>query len=318
MMVRLYGRPSTDTVDNLPPSVLAALNELGIVEWELFAEYTSPGTYPDIVLPANTIEAELRMVSSGSGGASGRRGLTTEIRCGGGGGAPGTTLVMPLRGSVLGETFTVVLSAGSAGGAAVAVDNTNGNAATAPVGTTVTASVTGLVAYAWPPTAPTGGGLGVAGAAGSGRAGMEGTFFGTASAAAGTAGSASGGHTNRAASGGGAGGGLTAANAASAGGNGPYIFSRNQTGALGGAIDSAGAAGHSPTLEQRRAGQLGGTGGGGGGSSAAGPGGAGGDGGYPGGGGGGGGASSNGQPSGPGGKGGDGYVAIWILRRTEG
>jgi len=281
--------------------------------WELFAEYTSPGTTPGVVLPADTIEAEIRVVGGGSGGGSGRRGLTTEIRCGGGSGAPGATILMPVRGSVLAETFTVVVGAAGAGGAAVTTDSTNGLVGTAAAVTSVTASVSGIIARARASTGAVGGGLGVAGAGGTGNQGIEITLNGVASFAAGGAGGY-GQHANRVASGGGSGGGLTAANVASVGGQSCYIFSREKFVFGGTLVSPNGNIGWSPTLDDREAGALGGTGGGGGASSTAGPGGAGGAGGYPGGGGGGGGASSNGQPSGAGGAGGGGYVGIWVLR----
>jgi hypothetical protein len=307
-----------DLADIAPaPTSSSGTPAVRTTSWELFAEYTTPGTTAGIALPADTIEAEFVAVGSGSGGGSGRRGAAATLRGGGGGGGGGSMQRVRLRGAVLAETFTVVVPTGGAGGAAVTVDDTNGNPGAAGAASgiaSVTAATTGLILNCYGSNTAAGGGTNAAG--GVAAAGHPGEDVASPGGAGSTGAAAGAAGTNcaKGASGAGGGGGISAANAAMAGGNGGYVLARNTT-ALGGAATGAvGSAGTSPNAAVYRNGIGMGNGGGGGGANASGAGGAGGAGGYPGGGGGGGGASVNGSASGAGGAGANGYVAIWVLR----
>lgn len=278
--------------------------------WELFDEYTTPGTTAGIVLPGDTIAADIITVGGGGGGASGERDAAGTARIGGGGGGAGGMNRTMVYGATLASSITVTVGAGGGGGAAITADTTNG--ANGTTGGTSQVFVSGTnIAYAFGGT----GGFGSAtsGLGGGGKPGIEQTSSGGNASASGAAGAA-GGTSNCVPTGGGAGGGVTTGNAASAGGAGGICSALSLAGGTSGAIDNAGGAGQAPATTQRQAGWGMGTGGGGGGSSVAGIGRAGGAGGGPGCGGGGGGASVNGQNSGAGGAGSDGYAAIWVQR----
>lgn len=329
VVIRLEGKPPREFDIAVPAGTTSALADITpapessgtpavrTTSYELVAEYTTVGAYGPITLPPGTIEAVFIHVMPGAGGGSGRRGLTSEIRAGGGSGAGGQKRVARLRGAALNQTFSFGVAAGGAGGASITTDNTNGAAGSGPAGTmSLVGSVTGTIIHGntYVSLGGGGGGLGVAGAAGSGRIGEEGVVHnGLASLATGLVPAANSLHSNREPTGGGAGGGLTAANVASNGGASAVVYAMAATGAAG-VVGGAAPTAFSPSVEQRLNDLGCGSGGGGGASSAAGAAQAGANGGYPGGGGGGGGASSNGQPSGAGGTGGGGYVALWVLR----
>lgn len=256
--------------------------------------------------------------NGGTGGGSGRRGLSTAAG-GGGGGANGFGLYWFGLASYFGPTTTVTIGNGGAGGNAVAVDNTNGNAgalggksilgnimpqtsaAGGLGGTTTTAA--GSVAQGWRITTLNNPAIvnasGVAGGAGSNVAG---TFS-----------AISGGITqlNFVPTGGGGGGGADTVTGRIGGVGGTMTTIDSSVLILGGTAGAIGGTGGSGNIGIQTNGTFtGGTGGGGGGGMQAGTPGAGGVGGIPGGGGGGGGGSLNGTASGAGGIGGAGRIIV--------
>jgi hypothetical protein len=100
-------------------------------------EYAGGGSTPiDVQLftasgvwtkPAGATIVEIYLVGAGAGGGSGRRGATLTARYGGGGGASGTLNAVKLQAAALGATENVWIGAGGTGGAAVTVNDTNGN-----------------------------------------------------------------------------------------------------------------------------------------------------------------------------------------------
>lgn len=266
------------------------------------------------VLNEKTVAFLASTIGAGQGGASGRRGLSSEIRAGGGSGSGGGLSEQFLRVSDLtltARTLYVDVGAGGAGGAAVTADNTNGNPGGVPSRHTSVkinnsaASSSNVLACSYAGVSgPGGGGLGVAGAAGQAQYGKFMGAAGTASAAAGTIGGNNVPVVGGAGSGGGSGGGLTAANVASNGGVGGYSLGLYPTPPAGGTGGGQGTDGATPAVLHAA-----GWGGGGGASAAAAAAGRGGH-GSRGCGGGGGGASTNGFNSGAGGNGGDGSVMI--------
>ena len=250
------------------------------------------------------------MIHPGSGGGSGRRGAAGSIRGGGSGGSSGGVLrEFYIPASAFGASWSLTIPAPGTGGAAVTVNDTNGNNGGAPGSNTsfVTGNVrviatsgdVGQGGTATGSPAPTYGG-GVAGAIG---------LIGVASSATGgpgvTAGPTFGGPSSAPA--GSSGGGITAANVAgagAAGGYNPYLSAG--AGGTAGVVDSTapgvvaaiagvpGAGAGSGAASITAAAQAGATG------TGYGVGGA------------GGGASLNGNNSGAGGAGGPGFVRlIW-------
>lgn len=252
--------------------------------------------------------------SGGSGGGSGRRGADGTIRCGGGPGAPGscTEFDLPLAALLALVPSGLIpynVGPGTAGGAAVLVDDTNGNPGTAP---TSAVNATWLGAAPGLPGCIAVGfvqGAGAGGTATSGAAGSVGNG-GTFPLPAGSSASVTGAVPVQAARPWpGPGGGITNVNVASNGGAGTSGPSGGMQG-LGGVVDTT-----LPTQGTQNPGiQIGpGPGPGGGAASrttaaqagaSALP--------NSGQGGGGGGASLNGFASGAGGAGGSGYISYTV------
>lgn len=261
-----------------------------------YQEFTASGTWSK---PSGLTHYYAEAVGGGGGGGSGRRDASGTNRGGGSGGAGGTFVSRFGRLSDLGSTESVTIGAGGAGGAAVTVDATNGNAGTQGGDTTF-----GSALYAPGGTNGIGGtnGATIAGGAirfrgnatfGAGYAGAGGNSSATAGSVAGSIGAYG--------PGGGGGGGRvegTTAGGGAAGGQG-FGALKSATSATTGGGGAGGSAGTT----------IGDGGGGGSGSNTA----AatnGGD-GITGGGGGGGGATVNGFNSGAGGAGGNGFVRVW-------
>lgn len=244
--------------------------------------FTTSGTW---IKPANARTVRVIVKGAGSGGASGRRGADATVRTGGSGGAGGAYVEATLQAVALGTSEPVTVGVGSAGGASITADNTNGNASLAG----------GLSSFgAW--AVARGGNVSQPGSAspGSGSSGAIGVFpGGSGGSTSVTAGSIASSTTW--AGGGAAGGSITAANA---------VITLGASGAPT-ATSLAGANPGQPGTSQGYAS----TGGGSGIASLTADGGTGGA-GILGSGGGGGAASVNGFASGAGGRGGDGIVVI--------
>lgn len=263
--------------------------------------FTSSGTWTK---PSGAVLVEVVCFGGGGGGGSGRRGAAATVRCAGGAGAGAGMSRAAIPAAALASTVAVTVGSGGTGGAAVAVDDTNGNAGGAATQSSFGSHLRGGVA-----TGASGGSGGTAtsGTAGTGSIGNAGT--GGNGGAASTSGGvgAAGATTGTAASGAGAGGGITSGDVAGAGGNGGSTLVASLSVAAGGVVGGAGPTGGAT---QGAGANLPGYGGGGGAASTSGAAQAGADGGLYGGGGGGGGASVNGNPSGAGGNGAPGVVQV--------
>jgi hypothetical protein len=298
-----------------------------------FVQYTTAGA-TTFTTPSKTKWVRVEMWGGGGSGGSGRRGAAGAVRSGGTGGGGGAFVEQTFKSADVGASVTVTVAATVAGGAAITVDSTNGNAGNngnnSTFGSLLTAYGGGAGAGGAGAASANGGGgggsltaannstgggpnastaaFGFGGATGSTGAGSENGWGGAAGgghAATGAAGS-NGGSSQRGGPGGGAGGGVSAADAANGGGDGGSAQGTlNGGGGTGGAASANGSAG---TAGPSTLGA--GTGGGGGGASITTTGGTGGAGGISSGGGGGG-ASLNGNNSGAGGAGGAGLVRVW-------
>jgi hypothetical protein len=288
---------------NLAISSSSVVTRIKVVEPPLVEDFT-PGT-STWTKRAGAKTVEFRAWGPGGGGGSGRRGAAGSVRTGGAGGGPGGYAREIFPASVLPATMTVVVTAGGAGGVAVAVDDTNGNAGSSPSATQVRDGASDAAAsIRFGAAGGIGGGAGGTGAAPGGAAGAGYSVTGSAgagSSATGGAGTQPPASNGGPASGGGSGAGLTSADVAAAGGIGGNTWIVNN-----GTV-SAGASGTAPTLSNTSQGGLGGAGGG---SSVADAGGNGSTGAGWGAGGGGGAGSVNGQNSGAGGAGTDGHVTV--------
>jgi hypothetical protein len=260
--------------------------------------YTTPGTFSYADPGAGCKYLDVTIISSGGGGGSGRRGAATTVRNGGGSGGGGgyTRLMIPY--GVITFPVSLTLGAPGTGGAAIAVNDTNGNAGGNAVGANF-----GTYARA----ASAGGGAGGTNTTQTAAFGGSGMTFGQT----GVISSATGGVPGNPASfpsgptAGGAGGGITSADVASNGGSGgPGIANVTATaGVVGGATPATGAS-------QPSGSAIPGNGGGGGAASITAAAQAGADAGLYGAGGGGGGASLNGNASGKGGDGAPGIIRV--------
>lgn len=300
------------TIDD--PLVLSAVATLTIPSVSV-STYTASATW---TRPTGKSIARVTIIGAGGGGGSGRRGAANTLRAGGGGGCGGACSRADFYVTDLPSSVAVTIGAPGTGGAAVTVDNTNGNNGTNGGdtlfgtllragggtggfgGTTfATGDYSGPPSYGMFPGTSGGGDISQPG-------GQSGVGFSVTAGHDQAVGSAGFGAT-----GGGSGGYLSTTNVLQgAGTGGPnYPFQ-----VAGGTLGTAGAAGGNGNLPAT--GPLGipvpGTGGGGGGSSVTAAAGGGGN-GVRGGGGGGGGASQNTFSSGAGGTGGGGYcaVAVW-------
>lgn len=245
---------------------------------------------------------EVLVFGGGAGGASGRRGAAATARSGGAnGGAGGVSRRIIPAAQVPAGAITVTVGAGGSGGAAVAVDSTNGNPSTGGgfslFGSLVRASG-GVNA----------GGAGAIGySAGVPGDGTETTPQGSATIVTAAQNQAVIGSRGIAPGHGGNGGCISTGDVAFTGqranSNMCYLQS---TAAAGGAVGAAGTAG----IAEDASSLIGAGGGGGGGASTVAAGGDGGAGAVPGGSGGGGGASLNGFASGAGGAGAAGRVIV--------
>lgn len=267
---------------------------------------TAGGTWTK---PAGATSVAFILFGSGGGGASGRRGAALSVRVGGGGGSGGGRYLLgPVPAANVPSSLTVSVQAGGPGGAAVTVNDTNGNNGTTQGGNTSVVGTNFALNAGF--AAGGSGGTASAGAGGSALANYYGNSSGGGASGTGGAGGV-GGNSSGGASGGGSGGGITSADAVSNGGNGGNQTAFGAAGQIAAAGVAPGGAGANGTvITNPPSAATGGNGGGGGASSITGAAGNGGTGGFPGGGGGGGGASLNGNNSGAGGAGGDGVAII--------
>lgn len=276
-------------------------------------EFVTAQTDTPYAIPPGAKYLEFECAGAGGGGGSGRRGTNLSAKGGGSGGGGGGFCKFRVPVSDLTDTIYVTVGAAGTGGAAVTVDDTNGNNGVAGgasyISVAAAPTIGQLVALA------NGGGAGLGGVGGAVSAGggqglgsmvggnggasvVTGTYVGGSSTIAGPGGAGQGG---------GAGGSIASGGGViGAGGPGyPPLGRWNSFTALGGTSGGgAGGAGTSPLTSTAA-----GSGGGGGGAHNAGAGGAGGAGARCSGGGGGG-AALNGNNSGAGGAGGLGYVKI--------
>jgi hypothetical protein len=266
--------------------------------------FTASGTWTKPTNFPSTAMVQITCLGGGGGGGSGRRGAAGTIRCGGGGGGGGGLTVRNIPASLLGATVSVVVGAAGAGGAAVTIDDTNGNTGTSGGASTFTG-----VAHAFGGVGGAGGSA-TAGAGGSGNGGTSGGGTGGAASTIGGVGGIGGAASSfggGSGSGGGAGGGVTAANVANIGGGSNINASTNLAAAAAGTVD-----GTSPTAGNSYGASFPtpGTGGGGGSASITTTAQSGASAGSYTAGGGGGGASLNGNNSGGGGAGAAGFVQV--------
>jgi hypothetical protein len=252
--------------------------------------------------PAGAKSVDIIAIGAGTGGASGRRGAPGTVRQGGGGGSSSGVTRYVIPADALPATVAVTVGAGTAGGAAITTDDTDGQPSAVNSATTFGAFIRIGTNQAVTNQA------GTTGAGGAGAAAGAGVFNGSNGAAA----SATGGVGANAAAviaqpgAGGAGGGITTANVANNGGQGGNAYTTISVTMTGGVVDGA-----LPVTRSHPAGApLPGHGGGGGAASITTHAQAGADGGLYGAGGGGGGASTNGFNSGAGGKGAPGIVVV--------
>lgn len=269
--------------------------------------FTSSGTWTK---PAGTRFKTVRvLVRSGTAGAGSGARRAAGVIAGGGGGAGGagwTTIEIPF--ADVGATETVTIGAAGTGGAAVLVDDTNGNAGT----------LAGLTSFGpWVKASTSGAGGGgtnaAGGTAGTGSTSLTNGNSGGAGSVGAAAGATGGGSGSLYAPGGGGGGGISAANVEQAGGPGgscPWASADSagtaRLGGLGGAI---GAPGTQSTFVPGASSIIPTGGSGGGGASATAAAGAGAN-SLAGAGAGGGGGSRNGFASGKGGDGAPGLVIV--------
>lgn len=269
--------------------------------------------------PTGAKRVHIALQATGGGGGSGRRGVMSLNRGGGGGGSGGNYDELMFNAADLPSTVYGRVQYNPKGGAAVTVNDTDGNqgdvtADTVWVSSSSSGSITAGVFY----FGAIGGKRGLGGTASGGTGGTS-AVTGLRTGTNGVAGSSTSAIPNAGTSilplvapGGAGGGSATSTNTGYDGGRSRFnsTLDPNSVGGVGTSVSGAtagtgtnGTAGYGHTV-------LNGSGGAGGGGSGLGAGGAGGNGNGYGAGGGGGGASVNGYPSGVGGDGGPGYVII--------
>lgn len=209
-------------------------------------DLTGGGTTGNYTMTPGARLYEIEMLAGGTGGGSGRKGLSGTVCCGGGGGGGSSMTKWTLSAATLLALYPTGLvpyqvGLGTAGGTAISVASTNGNAGTAPSSTT--RSIFGpLMDYG-----SLGAGSGGTSAAGTGGSAGIGTTGGSAGGAANTSGGIGGGAgSSGAAAGGGAGGGIATVAAAASGGTGGIARmnaagSPGTNGVAGGASPTAGS-----------------------------------------------------------------------------
>lgn len=230
--------------------------------------------------PSWAKRAIFKLLSGQNGGASGRRGAAASLRFGGGSAGAPTYTEYAFSASELPATGNITVGTAGVGGAAVTVDNTDGNPGTAG-GNTLCDGPTGVQLVARASSGVPGGGTATAGTAGSAQAGLYAAIVGAASS---TSAAPTTPNSNAVATAAGAGGGIDAADVARAGGAAGFIGmistpAQSVGGVVGGALPTAGQllilaggflnhfSGGGGAASTTAAAQAGGFGGGGGGAS---------------------------------------------------
>jgi hypothetical protein len=259
--------------------------------------------------PANAKLIRVDLVGGGGGGGSGRRGATLNNKAGVSGAADGAYACCYFNADQIPATMSLTVGTGGAGGAAVALDNTNGSAGTAG-NPTIFGDTNYAILYV------RGGANGLGGATSTANGGSMTTstrMFMPTQYQNGGNGTTQNGTTSSTQvgwpKGGGGGAGILSSNVTGNGGNGNPIVN-NWAQYPGHTLNSGSAAGVRDGGNGNTINWIYGEGGGGGASALSDVGGNGGNGGFPGGGGGGGSASDNSYNSGAGGTGGDGVAII--------
>lgn len=147
------------------------------------AIFTASGSY---IVPPRYKAVGVQVAGAGAGGGSGRRGAAGSSRAGGSGGGGGALRREILNSIAAGTSVTVTIGAGGTGGAAVEVNDTDGNNGTAggnsSFGSYVTAYGGGFGCKGIAAASAGGGGGGAGGAGGNGDPGAAGVAGGLPSA----------------------------------------------------------------------------------------------------------------------------------------
>ena len=127
-----------------------------------FLFFDIPGT-TSYTFPGSMNGAEVYLIGAGGGGGAGGRssGVASGVACGGNGGDSGCVSQMTITARAAGQTATLVVGAGGAGGAAQTVTNTAGATGTNGGASTFTLPVGGTVLTANGGNGGTGGAVGV-------------------------------------------------------------------------------------------------------------------------------------------------------------
>lgn len=287
------------------------------LSWDQIVARVRAATAPQILLLTGTGSFyrlpgirmyDVHVGAPGGPGGSGRRGAAGSVRSGGAGGGSGGYSFTTVTQSDMPPSLSYSVGVPGAGGTAITVDNTNGNAGSASSKSWIGFSATDCLAAATAGS-PGAGGTAVAAAGGAAGRGQVPGAAGASSSATGLAGT--NGTAAAMSASGPSGGGLTAANATSAGGTGAVpLTTIGRTAPIAGAAGGlvlAGTGGNPLGFTQSPAGGWSPGGGGSSTANAASNGGA-----LPGflAGGAGGGASTNGFASGAGSPGGPGFLIV--------